>query len=316
MEMERNLSIVSARNYDTGNHRFGASSSKMKVEDEETGLSLSQWLNPSKVPLSYLALLNEESTTPDEKAQIDYVVKKVVLPNRGDAAATGPGGGGRGIRTLYSASDKIGSSKVKPSIRVQSRTNNDETCGSSSKVPVGKRSSRNKSQHLSSSQVYSEKLRSWKDRSNNNNNRDFSQLYGKYRHVPSKQSNKNKNRPYATENERKQKIEENIKALGELLAHETKDSPELILNDVIAHVKLLQLQMKELSRSRLGGESISHPMISIEGFGHYIHHEQMKIKPLEEIMGDLLANDFEGAANLLETKGLYLMPLSSDQGFP
>lgn len=100
--------------------------------------------------------------------------------------------------------------------------------GSSSKVTVGKRSSRNKSQHPSSSQVYSEvkfinillkvmfvllkgltfvymyqKLRSWKERShnnnNNNNNRDFSQLYGNYRDVHSKQNNKNKNRTYATE---------------------------------------------------------------------------------------------------------------------
>lgn len=135
MEMERNLSIVS-RNCDTGNHRFGASSSKVKVENEDTSLSLSQWLNPSKLPLSYLALLNEESTTPNEKPQLDYVVKKLVLPNRGDAAETGPGRGGGGIRTLYSASDKIGSSKVKPSIRVQSRTNNDETCVRISKTSL------------------------------------------------------------------------------------------------------------------------------------------------------------------------------------
>lgn len=123
MERERNLGFVVSRNCGTGNHQFGVSSSQVKVENEETSLSLSQWLNPSKFPLSYLGLLNEESA-PDEKTPIDYVVKKVVLPNRD--AVTGAGGG---IRTLYSASesDKIGSFKVKPSIRVQSRTNNDET---------------------------------------------------------------------------------------------------------------------------------------------------------------------------------------------
>lgn len=50
-----------------------------------------------------------------------------------------------------------------------------------------------------------------------------------------------------------------------------------------------------------------------KGFGHYIHHEEMMTKPLEEMMEDLLANDPDAVARLLESKGLYLMPLSSVQ---
>ncbi|ESQ37966.1 hypothetical protein EUTSA_v10028830mg [Eutrema salsugineum] len=306
MERERRLSIA-CRNRGFGNHQnhhhFDASS-QVKVENEETSLSLSQWLQPSKFPLSYLSLLNEEST-PDENPPLDYVVEKVVLPSRDQAS---------GSRALYSASEsegicseKSGVLKVKPSTRVPSHTNN-ETFGSSSKVPVGVRSSRQsrKSEHPSS-QNYSEKLRSWKGRSNNNNNRDFSQLYSRFKDVPSKKSNKTKS--WSTECGRMRRIEDNINALGELLPHEVEDTPESILNDIIAHVKLLQLQMKELSRSRLGGDPISHPMISIEGYGHFIHQEQTK--PLEELMADLLTKDYDAAASLLESKGLYMMPFSS-----
>uniref|UniRef100_A0A1J3EDV1 Transcription factor bHLH69 n=1 Tax=Noccaea caerulescens TaxID=107243 RepID=A0A1J3EDV1_NOCCA len=309
--MERGMKLGTvSRNHPIPNRQSGGASSQVKVEDEETNLSLSQWLHPSKLPVSYTAFLNEEST-PDEKPPVDYVVERVVLPSRDGARG--------GIRTLYSASETeiTACSKVKPSIRVQSRSIN-EDFGSNSKVkfPVAGRSSR-KSKH-SSSQNYSEKLRSWKERSENknNNNRDFSQLHGKYRDVASKQSNRNKSKTWTTEHERKHQIEDNIKALGELLPHEVEGTPEFILNDVIARVKLLQLQMKELSRSRLGGEPISHPMISIEGYGHFIHQEHTMItKPLEEIMADLLTNDHDAATTLLESKGLFLMPFSSVQGF-
>ncbi|KAL1215466.1 Transcription factor LRL3 [Cardamine amara subsp. amara] len=266
----------------------------LKVEPEmQTGnesISLSQWLQPSKLPQSYLALLNEEPLTQDVKPPQDYVVEKVVLPSRAS------------------------SSLVKPSIRVQSCANNDFS-GSSSKVPAVRRSSR-KSTHPWSPD-YSEKLRSWTKRNNNNNNNgDFSQLYGEDRDEPSKKSNKKKYKYCASERERKQRIDNNIKALGELLPHKVEENnTDSVLNDIVSHVKLLQLQMKELSRSRLGGEPISHPMTFIEGYGHYIHHEQTMTKSLEEVLEDLLTNDPNAAATLLESKGLYLMPLSSVQGF-
>ncbi|XP_018493414.1 uncharacterized protein LOC108863478 isoform X1 [Raphanus sativus] len=285
-----------------------------KVEPEmQHDDALSQWLHPSQLPQSYLALLNEEEeeeeeATPVVKPSLDYAVKKVVLPSR-DAAATGARGE---VRTIYSASNGTASSVVKPSIRVQSYTDNEELSGSSSKDPVAGRSSRKEVVPPWSN--YSEKLRSWKKRSNN---RDFSQLHGQCKYEPSWQSNQSKCRSYYTERDRKQRIDDNIKALAKLLPHEVKEdsSSEVILNEIVDHVKLLQLQMKELSLNRLGGEPISHPMTFIEGFGHYIHHEEMMTKPLEEVMEDLLSNDPDTAARLLGSKGLYLMPLSSAQDF-
>lgn len=89
---------------------------------DDRSLSLSQWLQPSTLPQSYLALLNEESTPDVKPPPLDYVVEKVVLPSRSAGAATGVGGG---IRTMYSSDKMGGSSLVKPSIRVQSRTNNE-----------------------------------------------------------------------------------------------------------------------------------------------------------------------------------------------
>lgn len=71
------------------------------MKTDNGSMSLSQWLQPTKLPQSYLALLNEEPTT-DVKPLQDYVVEKVVLPS-------------------FVAS----SSLVKPSIRVQSSTNCD-----------------------------------------------------------------------------------------------------------------------------------------------------------------------------------------------
>ncbi|KAJ0242071.1 hypothetical protein HA466_0213930 [Hirschfeldia incana] len=279
-----------------------------KVEEPEMQHddALSQWLHPSQLPQSYLALLNEkeeEEATPP----LDYAVKKVVLPCRDDAAAAT--GARRDIRTVYSAaSNKTASSVVKPTIRVQGR-HNEQLSGSSSNLPVARKSSRSAAQPWSN---YSEKLRSWKKRSNN---RDFSQLHhGQCKYLPSKQSNQSTWKGYHSERERKQRIDDNIKALAKLLPHEVnEDSSEGILNEIVDHVKLLQLQMKELSLNRLGGEPITHPMTFIEGFGHYIHHEEMMTKPLEEMMEDLLANDPEAAARLLESKGLYLVPLSSVQ---
>jgi len=96
----------------------------VEPETQHDDDALSQWLHPSHLPQSYLALLNEEEeekATPDLKPLLDYAVKKVVLPSR-DAAT----GARREVRTIYSASNKTASSVVKPSIRVQSQTNNEQ----------------------------------------------------------------------------------------------------------------------------------------------------------------------------------------------
>lgn len=117
-----------SRNHPIPNRQSGASS-QVKVENEDTNLSLSQWLDSPKLPVSYTALLNEEST-PDEKPPVDYVVERVVLPSRDGARG--------GIRTLYSASEteKTACSKVKPSIRVQSRSINEDFVSISKQFPI------------------------------------------------------------------------------------------------------------------------------------------------------------------------------------
>ncbi|KAE8693773.1 transcription factor TT8-like [Hibiscus syriacus] len=80
------------------------------------------------------------------------------------------------------------------------------------------------------------------------------------------------------------------------------------LDDVIDYVKFLQLQIKELSLSRLGGEPTSNPLVFFEGYGHYVLHEQMINEPLEEMMGKLLEINPSAASQLLESRGLHMMP--------
>ncbi|MQL89875.1 hypothetical protein Taro_022447 [Colocasia esculenta] len=68
---------------------------------------------------------------------------------------------------------------------------------------------------------------------------------------------------------------------------------------------------KALSQSRLGGEPIHHPFVHLEGFGHYMVHQQKPSEPLEEVIGHLLDSNMPLATELLESKGLELLPMSS-----
>ncbi|KAH1081336.1 hypothetical protein J1N35_021097 [Gossypium stocksii] len=138
-----------------------------------------------------------------------------------------------------------------------------------------------------------------------------------------------KSRAAAIDRQRRLRIDESIKALQELLP----SSSELLnmnnnndnknnsiegtmeerglgnaLDDIIDYVKFLQLQVKELSRSRLGGEPTSNPFVFFEGYGHYVLHEQMINEPLEEMMAKLLEINPSAATQLLESRGLYMMP--------
>ncbi|KAL6970819.1 hypothetical protein U1Q18_022249 [Sarracenia purpurea var. burkii] len=65
----------------------------------------------------------------------------------------------------------------------------------------------------------------------------------------------------------------------------------------------------DLSQSRLGGEATTDPFIFLEGYGHYLLHEQMLNEPLEEIMGKLLEVNPSAATQLLESRGLAIMPM-------
>ena len=51
-----------------------------------------------------------------------------------------------------------------------------------------------------------------------------------------------------------------------------------------------------------------------QGYGHYIPHDQMLKEPLEEMMGKLLEVNPSEATQLLEGRGLYVMPMTLVEG--
>ncbi|XXG80768.1 hypothetical protein AAC387_Pa09g1554 [Persea americana] len=108
---------------------------------------------------------------------------------------------------------------------------------------------------------------------------------------------------------RKTRISKGVKALGELVPNAIEDGKGAVLDDVIDHIKFLKLQLKALCQSRLGGEAISDPILYLEGYGHYIFHEQLIGDPLEEIIGELMETDMAAATELLNSKGLSIIPM-------
>lgn len=110
-------------------------------------------------------------------------------------------------------------------------------------------------------------------------------------------------------------VNQRVQALRELLPTMSKDKrniQESTVQDAIDHIKYLQLQLKELTRSRLGGETSSDPLKFFEGYGHYHPHGEMLDEPLEEILGNLFEENSAAASKLLESKGLYMLPMASD----
>ncbi|KAK7242979.1 hypothetical protein RIF29_37761 [Crotalaria pallida] len=118
-----------------------------------------------------------------------------------------------------------------------------------------------------------------------------------------------KQKAYAVDRQRRQRIADNLKALHELLPNPAEGTQANVLDDIIDYVKYLQLQIKELSGTKLQSESTAIPFIFHEGYGHYIE-QQMLNEPLEEMMGKLLEENPAAASQLLESKGLYLIPLN------
>ncbi|XP_077231024.1 uncharacterized protein LOC143863815 isoform X5 [Tasmannia lanceolata] len=72
---------------------------------------------------------------------------------------------------------------------------------------------------------------------------------------------------------------------------------------------------KVLSQNRLHCEAMSEPFIHIEGYGHYLLHDLMESEPLGELMGQIMESKMPAAIQLLESKGLYLMPVTSEHDF-
>ncbi|WMV47157.1 hypothetical protein MTR67_040542 [Solanum verrucosum] len=134
---------------------------------------------------------------------------------------------------------------------------------------------------------------------------------------PSKSSRKA--RAALSDRHRRMKIAERIDALGELFPCSKQfycglqGGKASQMDEIIDHIKYLQFQMKDLSRSRLGGEPTSIPFVFLEGCGHYILDEQ-QIEPLEDTMGKLLEVNPSMATQLLESKGLFVRPMALAEG--
>ncbi|XP_020208898.1 transcription factor bHLH7 isoform X2 [Cajanus cajan] len=127
--------------------------------------------------------------------------------------------------------------------------------------------------------------------------------------LPKQGCSSSKQKARVTDRQRRQRIADNLKALHELLPNPAEGSQAYVLDDIIDYVKYLQLQIKEQSGSRLQADSTAIPLVFHEGYGHYIN-QQMLNEPLEEIIGKLLEEHSAAAGQLLESKGLFLLPMA------
>ncbi|XP_042384127.1 uncharacterized protein LOC121976160 isoform X1 [Zingiber officinale] len=107
---------------------------------------------------------------------------------------------------------------------------------------------------------------------------------------------------------RKARIAEGIKALQDSLPFSDQDTNETVLDDVIDYIKFLKLQLKVLSQNKLNGEAEKYPFVYVEGYGHYLLHENLSGEPLEEMMGHLIESNMPASLDLLGSKGLVVLP--------
>lgn len=120
------------------------------------------------------------------------------------------------------------------------------------------------------------------------------------------------------ESHRRFMVAEKLRALQELLPATLKvnqdsvhSNRESILDNTLGYIKYLELQVKDLSASRLGDESISAPLFFLEGHGHYYPHDKFFEEPLEGVFGELIEENQTAACRLLESKGLHVVPIGS-----
>lgn len=115
---------------------------------------------------------------------------------------------------------------------------------------------------------------------------------------------------------RKARISEGIKALQDSLPFSDQGTNETVLDDVIDYIKFLKLQLKVLSQSKLNGEAEKYPFVYVEGYGHYLLHENLSGEPLEEMMGQLIESNMQAALDLLGSKGLVVLPTDMANSLP
>lgn len=130
---------------------------------------------------------------------------------------------------------------------------------------------------------------------------------------------------------RRERIAERMKALQELVPNANKTDKASMLDEIIDYVKFLQLQVKVLSMSRLGGAAAVAPLVadmSSEGGGDCVqgngrnsngggttqtasssnNNDSMTVT--EHQVAKLMEEDMGSAMQYLQGKGLCLMPIS------
>nr|QDL88317.1 transcription factor bHLH66 isoform X2 [Cymbidium ensifolium] len=118
---------------------------------------------------------------------------------------------------------------------------------------------------------------------------------------------------------RRERIAERMKALQELVPNANKTDKASMLDEIIDYVKFLQLQVKVLSMSRLGGAAAVAPLVadfSSEG-GAALGRGSPAAAAANESMSatehqvaKLMEEDMGSAMQYLQGKGLCLMPIS------
>lgn len=104
-----------------------------------------------------------------------------------------------------------------------------------------------------------------------------------------------------------------MKALQELVPNANKTDKASMLDEIIDYVKFLQLQVKVLSMSRLGGAAAVAPLVadmSSEGRGGAAADGSDGLTVTEQQVAKLMEEDMGAAMQYLQGKGLCLMPVS------
>lgn len=123
---------------------------------------------------------------------------------------------------------------------------------------------------------------------------------------------------------RRERIAERMKALQELVPNSNKTDKASMLDEIIDYVRFLQLQVKVLSMSRLGGAGAVAPLLAdlpAEGQSNFTAaamgrssgasgSSQDGMAVAERHVARLMEEDMGKAMQFLQVKGLCLMPIS------
>eukprot|EP00252_Welwitschia_mirabilis_P012854 TRINITY_DN2838_c0_g1_i3.p1 TRINITY_DN2838_c0_g1~~TRINITY_DN2838_c0_g1_i3.p1 ORF type:complete len:424 (-),score=62.66 TRINITY_DN2838_c0_g1_i3:871-2142(-) len=120
------------------------------------------------------------------------------------------------------------------------------------------------------------------------------------------------------ERQRRERIAERMKALQELVPTCNKTDKGAMLDEIIDYVKFLQLQVKVLSMSRIGGAEAVAPLVAEMSsevsnglqLGRNASPTDESMALTEQQVARLMEQDTGAAMQYLQSKGMCLMPLS------